>query len=264
LSAGLLRQATYSTCRLGIYTSLFERFSGPNGETPGFLTKLGIAVSSGIIGSFVGTPSEVCLIRMTSDGRLPIGERRNYTNVFNALLRIFREEGLIALWRGAVPTMGRAAVVNGAQLASYSQAKQYIIGSVRYDEHNRLSLLHLPSSLADVIHQGFLSDGIVAHFSASMFSGFVTSVFSLPVDITKTRIQNMRIVDGKPEYRNMLDVFVRVVQNEGILALWKGFTPYFLRIGPHTVLTFIFLEQLSRGYRRIVLGDLNERRGGGL
>ncbi|KAA0194218.1 Mitochondrial 2-oxoglutarate/malate carrier protein [Fasciolopsis buskii] len=70
LSAGLLRQATYSTCRLGIYTSLFEHFSGPDGQMPNFLTKLGIAMTSGIIGSFVGTPSEVCLIRMTSDGRL--------------------------------------------------------------------------------------------------------------------------------------------------------------------------------------------------
>ncbi|KAF6774139.1 hypothetical protein AHF37_06319 [Paragonimus kellicotti] len=77
-------------------------------------------MTSGVIGSFIGTPTEVCLIRMTSDGRLSLSERRNYTNVFNALFRIFREEGLTALWRGAIPTMGRAAVVNGAQLASYS------------------------------------------------------------------------------------------------------------------------------------------------
>lgn len=28
LSAGLLRQATYSTTRLGVYQSLFDKFSG--------------------------------------------------------------------------------------------------------------------------------------------------------------------------------------------------------------------------------------------
>ncbi|CAI2738454.1 unnamed protein product, partial [Dicrocoelium dendriticum] len=179
LSAGLLRQATYSTARLGIYTSLFEFFSGPEQKAPSFPIKLGCAITSGVVGSFIGTPSEVCLIRMTSDGRLPLGERRNYTNVFNALIRIFREEGLTALWRGAVPTMGRAAVVNGAQLASYSQTKQQILDS------------------------GLFQDGIGVHFMASMFSGFVTSVFSLPVDIIKTRIQNMKTIDGQPEYRNM-------------------------------------------------------------
>ena len=64
---------------------------------------------------------------MTSDGNLPADQRRNYKNVFDALFRIFREEGLLTMWRGAIPTMGRAMVVNAAQLASYSQAKQLIL-----------------------------------------------------------------------------------------------------------------------------------------
>lgn len=54
-------------------------------------------------------------------------ERRNYRNVFDALLRITREEGFFKMWRGAIPTMGRAMVVNAAQLASYSQAKQSLM-----------------------------------------------------------------------------------------------------------------------------------------
>lgn len=41
------------------------------------------------------------------------------------------------------------------------------------------------------------------------------------------------------------DVIVRVVRNEGVFALWKGFTPCYMRIGPHTILTFLFLEQLQ-------------------
>ena len=44
-------------------------------------------------------------------------------------MRIAREEGVTTLWRGAIPTMGRAMVVNAAQLASYSQAKQAILQS---------------------------------------------------------------------------------------------------------------------------------------
>ena len=72
---------------------------------------------------------QVALIRMTSDGNLPADQRRNYKNVFDALFRIIREEGIFTLWRGAIPTMGRAMVVNAAQLASYSQAKQAILGT---------------------------------------------------------------------------------------------------------------------------------------
>jgi len=66
---------------------------------------------------------------MTADGRLPAAERRNYSNVFNALIRITKEEGVLTLWRGAIPTMGRAMVVNAAQLASYSQAKQMLMST---------------------------------------------------------------------------------------------------------------------------------------
>lgn len=91
--------------------------------------KAALGMAAGMAGAFVGTPAEVALIRMTADGRLPLAERRNYKNVIEALMRITKEEGILTLWRGAIPTMGRAMVVNAAQLASYSQAKQFLLGS---------------------------------------------------------------------------------------------------------------------------------------
>lgn len=48
---------------------------------------------------------------------------------------------------------------------------------------------------------GHFNEGIFLHFCASMISGLVTTAASMPVDIAKTRIQNMKIIDGKPEYR---------------------------------------------------------------
>ena len=107
----------------------------------------------------------------------------------------------------------------------------------------------------------------------------VTKSFQVTCDISlgilSSRIQNMRIINGKPEYTGMVDVISRVVKNEGVFSLWKGFTPYYMRIGilfiltdisqivilsysitvtlffpgPHTVLTFIFLEQMTKLYR---------------
>jgi solute carrier family 25 oxoglutarate transporter 11 len=195
-------------------------------------------MAAGAVGAFFGTPAEVSLIRMTSDGRLPPAERRGYKNVFNALIRITREEGVLTLWRGCIPTMGRAMVVNAAQLASYSQAKQILLSTPHF------------------------TDGIFCHFVASMISGLITTMASMPVDIAKTRIQNMKMIDGKPEYKGAIDVLGRVVKNEGFFALWKGFTPYYARLGPHTVLTFIFLEQMNGYYKKNVLGITDG--GGGL
>ncbi|KAK2181338.1 hypothetical protein NP493_403g05002 [Ridgeia piscesae] len=235
LSAGLLRQATYTTTRLGVYTILFEHFSKDD-KPPSFLMKAALGMTAGAVGSFIGTPAEISLIRMTADGRLPVELRRNYSHVFNAIYRITKEEGLVTLWRGCGPTVVRAMVVNAAQLASYSQAKQLVLST------------------------GYFKDNILLHFVASMISGLVTTGCSMPVDIVKTRIQNMKIIDGKPEYSGAMDVLRRVVRGEGFFSLWKGFTPYYARIGPHTVLTFIFLEQMNRLYSEIVLKETGKVR----
>lgn len=61
---------------------------------------------------------------MQADARLPEAERRNYKNVVDAFKRITKEEGFLALWRGATPTVIRAMVLNLAMLASYDEAKE--------------------------------------------------------------------------------------------------------------------------------------------
>ena len=152
LSAGLLRQASYTTVRMGVYSTVLETYS-KDGKQPNFAAKAGMGMFAGAIGAFFGSPAEISLIRMTSDGRLPAAERRNYKGVLNALTRITREEGVLTLWRGCIPTMGRAMVVNAAQLASYSQAKQYLL-TTKYFEDN--FNCHLVSELKQ-LNENFLT-----------------------------------------------------------------------------------------------------------
>ncbi|KAL1395744.1 hypothetical protein pipiens_011031 [Culex pipiens pipiens] len=234
LSAAIMRQATYTTTRLGVYTSLNDSYKSKMNKAPNLLESMGMGMTAGAVGSFVGNPCELILIRMTADGRLPVAERRNYTNFFNAFFRIAREEGVVALWRGCIPTMGRAMVVNAAQLASYSQAKSYLVNS------------------------GYFKEGIGLHFTASMFSGLITTAASLPVDIAKTSEGCPWRV---PPYKNTFDVILQVVRHEGVFALWKGFTAYYARLGPHTVLTFILLEQLNGAYNKHFMGGAGPKSG---
>ncbi|XP_032668157.1 mitochondrial 2-oxoglutarate/malate carrier protein-like [Odontomachus brunneus] len=84
-------------------------------------------------------------------------------------------------------------------------------------------------------------DTIALHFYASMVSGFLTTFNSMPFDITKTRIQNMKSTDKLP---GMFAVMMSIAKTEGIGSLWKGFWPTYCRIGPHTVLTLVINEQL--------------------
>ena len=72
----------------------------------------------------------------------------------------------------------------------------------------------------------------------------------------------MKIIDGKPEFKGAIDVILKVIKYEGVSALWKGFAPYYFRLGPHTVLTFIFLEQMNKWYKVLALGQTDAKGGG--
>ena len=59
----------------------------------------------------------------------------SYKNVFDALFRVIREEGVLTLWRGCLPTIVRAIFVNAAQLATYSQAKQFLLSTSHFQDN---------------------------------------------------------------------------------------------------------------------------------
>ena len=80
---------------------------------------MGASSFSGFVGSLVGNPADLCLVRFQSDSTLPLNERRNYKNVLDALSRIVREEGLITLWRGSAPTVLRAIAMNLGKISLY-------------------------------------------------------------------------------------------------------------------------------------------------
>lgn len=92
-----------------------------------FFQKAYCASFAGFIGSLVGNPPDLALVRMQADSRLPEAERRNYKNVVDAFRRISKDEGFFALWRGATPTIIRAIVLNLAMLSSYDEVKERIM-----------------------------------------------------------------------------------------------------------------------------------------
>lgn len=105
IGAAYLRQWLYGSCRIGIYAFLLEQAQNknvaeglPKNAIP-MTTKMLMGMTSGGIGSFVGTPSELALVRMANDSKQKPSERRNYKNVVDCISRIAKEEGLVNLWR---------------------------------------------------------------------------------------------------------------------------------------------------------------------
>jgi len=212
LSAGLLRQAVYTTARLGFFDTFMGKLSArakAKGQPIGFGDRAIAGLSAGGLAAMIGNPADLALIRMQSDGLKPIAERKNYKSVIDALGSIAKSEGITAWWAGAYPTVVRAMALNFGQLAFFSEAKEQL--------KDKTSLSPQARTL-----------------SASAIAGFFASFFSLPFDFVKTRLQRQQKgPDGKLPYSGMVNCFTRVAKQEGILRFYRGFGTYYIRIAPH-------------------------------
>lgn len=65
---------------------------------------------------------------MQADHSLPEAQRRRYRGVGDAFLRIVREEGMLGLYRGVGPTIGRAMALNMGMLASNDEVNSRLFG----------------------------------------------------------------------------------------------------------------------------------------
>ena len=211
LSAGLLRQVTYTTARLGFFDTFMKglkKMADDNGTTIGFRERAGAGLTAGGLAAMVGNPADLSLIRMQSDGLKPAAERANFNSVFDALTRIARSEGITALWAGCLPTVVRAMALNFGQLTFFAEAKSQL----------------KDSSLSPKMQT----------FTASCVSGFFASFFSLPFDFVKTRLQRQtRAADGSLPYRGIAHLVGKVAKEEGLLRFYRGFGTYYFRIAPH-------------------------------
>jgi len=219
LTAGVFRQLTYGLTRFGVYQVLED--NAKKTRTPSFLERIGFGIIAGASGALVGNPSEVALVRMSADSKSPIAERRNYKNVADALVRVVREEGVLALMRGLDSNIARCVLLNASQLATFGQSKDLIS-----------QYTSIPA-------------GLPMQFSASMVAGLMATIVTLPMDTTKSRLQNMKPgPDGILPYKNALDCVMKSVKAEGPLSLWKGFLPFYIKIAPHTTISLVILDQL--------------------
>lgn len=229
LSAAFLRQWLYGSCRVGIYSWLLSRDKQLGYETPSLMRKMGFGVVSGSIGSFVGTPSELALVRMGADTRLPAAERRGYKNVYDCLSRIAREEGATGMWKGSGPTIIRASVLSSTVLGSTSEMKT-----------------KLPEMTGGALSLGGNETLLVATVLASLVGTFA----SQPFDVVKSRIQNMPSTKKgsgvAPMYTGSLDCARKIIAQEGPRAMMKGYTPAFIKLAPYTMISLLLTEKITQ------------------
>ncbi|CAG8899287.1 unnamed protein product [Penicillium egyptiacum] len=227
LSAAMLRQITYSTTRFGIYEELKSRVASTSdlAGAPSLVTLIGMASASGFIGGIAGNPADVMNVRMQHDASLPPAQRRNYRNAIQGIIQMTRTEGFSSLFRGVWPNSTRAILMTASQLASYDTFKRMCIEKVG------------------------MADNLGTHFTASFMAGFVATTVCSPVDVIKTRIMTASHAEGGGQ--TIVGLLRDICRKEGLGWTFRGWVPSFIRLGPHTIATFLFLEEHKKLYRKL-------------
>ncbi|KAI9731466.1 MAG: hypothetical protein M1818_007856 [Claussenomyces sp. TS43310] len=113
------RQAANSATRFGSYTSLkqlAQSYIAP-GEKLGAISTFGIGGLAGVITVYVTQPLDTVKTRMQS-----IEARSLYKNSFACGATVVREEGIRALWAGAVPRLARLIMSGGIVFTMYEKS----------------------------------------------------------------------------------------------------------------------------------------------
>ena len=190
----------------------------------------------------------------------PTPSVKPYRGIADAFQTIVREEGPLALYKGAVPAL--MLVSHGAvQFAAYEKLKVLFPSSsarkrMAVEEGANITKPNVLERLND--SAGYLMMGAL--------SKIIASTVTYPIQVIKSRMQQrsqgVEIVatenplgEGKlktfqgREYRSVLDAVRRIWKAEGFVGFYKGLGPNALRVAPNAAITFVVYESAMDAMR---------------
>lgn len=132
------------------------------------------------------------------------------------LIRSYREEGLISLWRGNSATMARIIPYAAVQFTAHEHWK-HILQTDREDT---------PTG---------------KRFLAGSLAGVTAQSLTYPLDLARARMA----VTHRNTYGSLSQVFAKMWREEKPRAFYKGFTPTMLGVIPYAGVSFCTFETLK-------------------
>lgn len=223
--AALLRHLVYSGTRIMTYKSLKEKMFHYNSKDEYFpLWKSAFCgVTAGALSQYIASPTDLVKVQMQMEGRRRLmGLPPRVHGLADAFKKVWASGGMRGLWKGSVPNVQRAALVNLGDLTTYDLLKRFIL------RHTTLPDNHL------------------VHVLASCGAGFVAASMGTPADVIKTRVMNQPLDDrGRGlMYTSSIDCLKKTVQSEGVGALYKGFVPIWMRMAPWSLSFWLTYEEV--------------------
>jgi len=213
VNAAWLREASYTSLRLGLYEPCKIAFGCTTPETTTFIKKFAAGSAAGALGSLAGNPFDVLKTKMMA------AEGKTTPSIVGTAKELFANQGIGGFYRGIDSNIARAMVLNGTKMACYDQAKGFVVSTTGWERKSMLTT-----------------------FFSAVAAGFFMTCTVSPFDMVRTRLMNQPS-DAKV-YNSAVDCMVKIATQEGPLTFWRGFIPIWSRFAPTTTLQLVIFEQL--------------------
>ncbi|XP_037909762.1 mitochondrial uncoupling protein 4 isoform X2 [Hermetia illucens] len=226
MTPAIYRHVVYSGVRIVMYDSLRKRFSDQDVANTLPLWKAALCgIVSGCTAQWLASPADLVKVQIQMEGRRRLmGLEARVHGTYHAFREIVRRGGVTSLWKGSLPNVQRAAMVNLGDLTTYDVAKRFIMRKTN------------------------LPDSPTVHILSSICAGFAAAILGTPADVIKTRVMNQPTDEhGRGlHYRGAIDCFSQALKKEGFFALYKGFLPCWLRMAPWSLTFWLSFEHIRK------------------
>jgi solute carrier family 25 (mitochondrial 2-oxodicarboxylate transporter), member 21 len=183
--------------------------------------------SAGATEAFVVVPFELVKIRLQDKA-----QAHKYNGMLDVVRKVVAQEGVLSLYQGLESTMWRHILWNAGYFGCIFQVRALI-----------------PKAKD---HKGQVINDIIS----GTVGGTVGTILNTPMDVVKSRIQNSPRVAGQvPKYNWAWPALGTVMREEGFGALYKGFLPKVLRLGPGGGILLVVFTGMMDFFRKM-RGDI--------
>ena len=179
--------------------------------------------SAGATEALVVVPFELVKIRLQD--RASAGK---YSGMMDCVMKTIKTEGPLALYNGLESTMWRHILWNAGYFGCIFQVRAQLPPAADKTSQMRNDL------------------------TAGAIGGTLGTVLNTPMDVVKSRIQNSpKIAGSVPKYNWAWPGLALVAREEGFGALYKGFLPKVLRLGPGGGILLVVFTGVMDSFRKL-------------
>lgn len=226
LQMSIVREASKSFFRIGMFAPILNQLhDSSQGSAPAH-KRMAAGMTSGALAALVCNPIE--LVKTRQQGASTSGAAAfRYKGPLDGLQKLHASEGFAGMWRGTSISMMRSAMVTGPHLTTYTGVKQLMV------------------------ERQLMPDAPPLHMLASLSGALAGILCNQPLDVVRNRLYNQPLGPrGEGTlYSGAVDCARKLAQADGVRGFYRGFWSHYMRVGPHYVLTFTFLEQIKAALR---------------